>query len=401
MEQLIQFNKNLITSKLDYSRPCYPVQNKYIYYKNIREWLVPFVSVFEENNKDALVNYIKETINSHDILRSTFSQSDEGTVQINIHKYNDCINIPLYEIKTEKELGDYILLLTNNLKERETFGDILYNIALIKHESKIHLVCIFNHMLYDGSFDFENNFLNACSSEITLDKINQYMESIDDSNYKGFELYVNSKRQILNSYKRDENSSLTINFSTLFFLRNKGYTVEEFWVVSVYLTLLKLFPTSKAIPLCILTNGRTIGELLFAKDFGDFHDEIMLTHQADHSVLECISEYRKYKEQPYRNAKEYIKYIINNNVGEEIVGYMEPIILLIAGESTKAEEQIHYKQYIPRDKKHFLSIKITCSPSLTRFTISLRYTKEIEDQIKLFEKAMNEVVINLTEEVLK
>ncbi|SDY23967.1 hypothetical protein [Thermoactinomyces sp. DSM 45892] len=401
MQQQYLLNRDIISNEVEYSRSVYPVHYKYIQYENIREWLVPYICFFETGNLDMMIRNVKEIIRKNDLLRSSFNKTEDGQINLNVHKYNDDVHIPVYE-SSEDSIEDYFVHLSNDLKKRNIFGDALYNIAFIKHDDKkTYFLGVFNHMLSDGDFDFKNRILHGCTKDlITLDKINRYIDNIEAKNFSYFETYCKLKADIYSKYKIPSNESMMISFSSLFFFKHRNYTVEEFWYHIVYSVLFRLFPMYDELPICVLTNGRSFDDVVYAKDFGDFHDEIMLTQHVSSTREKRIDDYREYRKNPFKNAKEYVTFLQKTSIKEkQTTDYMEPLVLLISGQSPDSDYRIGFKKYLPRDKRHFLSIKVVCAPSLTSFKVYFLYSPEISDQMGKFEEIMLDEIEKLTQEL--
>ena len=394
------FNKSIIKQSIECTRDLYPIQNKFINYSNIKEWLVPYIISYEDIEIDLLQKNMKEIIKSQPLLRCTFS--NKNNLELNIHDYNEETYIPIYKLSHKESIEDYMMSLSKHLKEQQIYGDILYNVAFLVKESQVYFIGVFNHMITDGGFDFKTKLLTGCSpDEGNLSKYHSYIDKLDTSDNSHFLDYSTIKNQILSEHEVVENNSILFTYATKSLLKHRVYTLEEFWYLTVYNTLFKIFPEYRKLPLCLLIRGRSYEGVIYSKDFGDFHDEIMLTQQRSSSNEEKLSDFKRYKKQPYKNAKEYVKFIKEAELPAKSLNSMEPLILLISGKSDFIDEQIEYKKLVPRDKKHFLSIKVSCYPSLTKFDVSLLFSNTLNNRLKNFEEIIHEEAEKLFNELEK
>ncbi|WP_374717775.1 hypothetical protein [Neobacillus sp.] len=382
MEQQNNF-VNFIINQKKYTRTVSPIQRKYVEYKNIKEWLVPYITSFKEIDINLLVKNMKEIIKKEELLRCTLSKNNSNSVMMNIYEYKEDIPIPVYTLDETESLDDMILNLSLDLKSREIINNILYNIAFIKKDKKIYFVGIFNHIIFDGGYNFKDNLLHGPTrTKKAINYYISYVNNLDGSNYQNFFKYSDIKEKIYKEYKVTNNKSLSFTYSTNKLLKQRYLSIEEFWYLVIYNSLFRFFPKYHDIPLCLLVGGRTFDGVIYARDFGDYHDEIMLVKNKSSTNDDKLEEFRFYKKNPYKNAKEYAEFLKNERVPLSSIENMEPIVLVINGKSKDGDEQIEYKKLLPRDKKHFLSIKVLCHPSFINFDVSFLFTDELLDNIE-------------------
>lgn len=399
MNQQSNFATFIINQK-KFTRRIFPIQRKYLEYKNIKEWLVPCIVSFEKVDINLLVKNMKEIIKQEELLRCTLNKENPSLVMMEIYEYNENISIPVYTLDKSDSLDDLILNLSLDLKSREITNHLLYNIAFITKDEKIYFVGIFNHIIFDGGYNFKDNLLHGPTrTKKAINHYITYINSLDASNYQRFSKYSDIKDEIYKEHKVTNNKSFSFTYSTKRLLKQRYLTIEEFWYLVVYNSLFRFFPEYLNIPLCLLVGGRTFDGVIYARDFGDYHDEIMLVKNRSSNNDDKLKEFRFYKNNPYRNAKEYANFLENEKVSASSIENMEPIVLVINGKSKNGDEQIEYKKILPRDKKHFLSIKVLCHSSFTNFDVSFLFSDKLTDKKESFEVIIREEAEKLIDEI--
>ena len=81
MNQQSNFDTFIINQK-KFTRRIFPIQRKYLEYKNIKEWLVPCIVSFEKVDVNLLVKNMKEIIKQEELLRCTLNKENPTLVMI-------------------------------------------------------------------------------------------------------------------------------------------------------------------------------------------------------------------------------------------------------------------------------------------------------------------------------
>lgn len=365
----------------------YPIQERYIRYKNSSEKLVPTLNKLNISDYEVIRKNLNVIIQSEPLLRTYFKQKNENSYYMEVHNNLKITDIPIYKCTCELDFQEKLNIITTKQKSKNLFKTLPYEFAIITLNNDIYLYGCFNHLIYDGDYNFkkqleninlvktqENNILNFDNYITSLRNISLQHKILD---------YTPIKSKLINRYvsKKIINSKLEISSDILFKIRS--VTPEELWITLITLGLFKSFEEEDEIPLNILTNGRKYESTIYTKDFGDFHDEIILISSRDDvSVQKILSKYRYYKSNPYLNAEIYNKELLSNN-DPKINIHREPFTLVISGKGLESTAHLKTKKLINKNQNEIvLSIKVLIDPNFQNFTIFFRYSELIETNIK-------------------
>ncbi len=395
IKRLNQFNFDICSQEIEMRCELPPIMKKYAYYKQNKEFIEPFIcNVEEKYSIDKIEENLKLIIERQSLMRSIVTLEDD---ELKILKYNKKLGIPRIRLGKEERLEDIIYLLSKYQMKIDKQKNAMYSIVLIEKSNKIYVCAVFSHMIFDGGFPL-SRYINDVErmSENTIKNFFCYLHNLPLDQKSDFTKYKEIKKIMIREYLSEEVMESMMEVEVKNFYKYKKISIEEFWVLVIGKSLFNIFGNEiESIPINILTNGRTFADFVEFKDFGDFHDEIILLCDFKESFNKIINLYREYRKKTYLNSKNYA---LSFSKDDETLSFIEPIILLIAVDTKASTEHQILRKSLPKlSRQYVLSIKILVSADLKRYKIFFRYSVKLKDRIEKLKDSIGREVSNIVE----